>query len=667
MSTQPSPEFDFIVVGSGAGGGPLAARLARAGMVVLLLEAGGDSENYHYQVPCFHGQAAEDEEYSWDFFVRHYADDERQHRDTKFDPARDGVFYPRAGTLGGCTAHNAMITVYPHNRDWDHIAELTGDQSWRHERMRPYFERLERNRYRRRPWAYPRNRLLARLIRSTPLLSRLFGNHSRHGYDGWLTTQQADPLLVFRDWKLVDVLVAAGREALESDLGRSLDAVEDLLLGEPKAYLDPNDWEAQAAGRDGQGIWLTPLATNDGKRNGTREFIKETQKRYPDNLIVRTGCLATRVLFNGTRAIGVEYLEAPHLYKADPRAAADGQGEDAPVRQAFCRREVVLSGGAFNTPQLLKLSGVGPREELDRFGIDVVVDRAGVGEGLQDRYEVGIVNEMTGNFKLLDGATFEAPAAGEVPDAFFEEWTQGKGVYCTNGALLGIVKKSKPERPLPDLFVFGLPARFKGYYRGYSKALSQHKDIFTWAVLKAHTENSAGWVRLRSADPRDVPEINFRYFEEGNDAAGEDLESVVEGVLFARELMSRAAAQVKQELVPGPTVQTREEIRDFVRREAWGHHASCTCRMGPASDPMAVVDSAFRVHGTQGLRVVDASVFPRIPGFFIVTAVYMLSEKAADAILADVPPATKTARKVKAVAASAAAAAHIRKLERQTP
>src|SRR5262249_4234176 len=155
----------------------------------------------------------------------------------------------------------------------------------------------------------------------------------------------------------------------------------------------------------------------------------------------------------------------------------------------------------------------------------------------------------------------------------------------------------------------------------------------TWAILKAHTRNTAGYVALRSADPRDVPEINFKYFEEGNDVDGEDLDSVVEGVRFARRFIAQLGPSVARELVPGPDV-TAGELPDFVKREAWGHHASCSCKMGPPGDAMAVVDSEFRVRGTRNLRIVDASVFPRIPGFFIVSAVYMVSEKAADVILA---------------------------------
>ena len=180
-----------------------------------------------------------------------------------------------------------------------------------------------------------------------------------------------------------------------------------------------------------------------------------------------------------------------------------------------------------------------------------------------------------------------------------------------------------------------MPAFFPGYFPGYSQKLLGERNLFTWAILKAHTRNTAGTVTLRSADPRDVPAINFRYFEEGNDADGDDLQSVVTGVQLVRRLMANAGDCVEREVLPGPEVQTPSEIAEFVRTHAWGHHACGTCRIGPAGDPLAVVDSRFRVHGVERLRVVDASVFPRIPGFFIVTPIYMVSEKASDVILKD--------------------------------
>src|ERR1700745_64081 len=182
--------FDYIVVGSGAGGGTLAARVAEAGRSVLLLEAGGDPRQLSgsnddqpginrlpddYDVPSFHGFASENDAMRWDFFVRHYASEDMQAKDPKY--VRDhrgvpvnGVLYPRAGTLGGCTAHNAMILVYPHNADWDGIAHLTGDPSWKAENMQRYFTRLENCHYR------PLERALA----------AVGPNPSRHGWPGRL-------------------------------------------------------------------------------------------------------------------------------------------------------------------------------------------------------------------------------------------------------------------------------------------------------------------------------------------------------------------------------------------------------------------------------------------------------------------------------------------------
>jgi len=190
-----------------------------------------------------------------------------------------------------------------------------------------------------------------------------------------------------------------------------------------------------------------------------------------------------------------------------------------------------------------------------------------------------------------------------------------------------------PERPLPDLFCFALLADFRGYFPGYSANVLE-LDYLTWAVLKAHTTNTAGEVRLRSADPRERPDINFRYFEEGNDTSGKDLNSVVEGIKFVRKLTEplKKAGLIVAEEAPGDGVQSDEELRDFARYQSWGHHASCTCPIGRDGDPNAVLDGDFRVRGVRNLRVVDASIFPRIPGFFIVSSVYMAAEKAADVL-----------------------------------
>jgi choline dehydrogenase len=594
--------FDYVIVGSGAGGGPLAANLALAGFRVLLLEAGGDEETYDYQVPAFHARASEDERFAWNFFVRHYADDVQQKRDEKFQIARSGVLYPRCATLGGCTAHSAMIVIYPHNSDWDHIAQVTGDPSWASDNMRRYFERLEHCEY------------------ILPAVTE-----SRHGFRGWLATNVADPLLMVRDEFLKTLVGAALRESFAT-LGRPLTRV----LGRLEGHFDPNDW--RLVGQSGEGICMTPLSTHKGRRVGSREYVRRVQCACPMQLVVRTHALATRVILDEhQRATGVEYLAGEHLYRADPRQLPDSPAQKVTASAA---REVILCAGAFNTPQLLKLSGIGPRQELERHGIPVKVELPGVGENLQDRYEVCVVSKMKGGFSLMKGMKLRPPLPGEAPDPQFQEWLQGGGPYTTNGAVISIMKRSFPSRPEPDLFIFGLLGSFKGYYPGYSAAIAREDDFFSWAILKAHTNNAAGRVTLRSADPRDVPEINFHYFDEGSGAV-DDLASVAEGVETVRRITARCQGVIAEEIVPGEDIRSAEQIRQFIKDNAWGHHASCTCKMGPATDPGAVINSRFQVHGTRSLRVVDASVFPKIPGFFIASAVYMVSEKASDVIIED--------------------------------
>ena len=618
-------QFEYIVVGSGAGGGTLAARLAEAGRTVLLLEAGGDPRQLSgsnddqpavnrlpddYDVPAFHGFASENDAMRWDFFVRHYASDEMQQKDPKY--RRDyhgipvnGILYPRAGTLGGCTAHNAMILVYPHNADWDGIAQLTGDSSWNADAMRQYFMRVENCQHR------PLERVLA-----------LAGpNPSRHGWHGWLHVEKAAPAAAVRDFGLVQVLLDSASEAF-NDIGQPIDRLIDLVEGKA----DPNDWRLVT--ENAVGVRYTPLATRNHARTGARERVLEAAQKYPDRLRVELDALVTRVLFDDqNRATGVECLKGERLYRAHGRPATT-TGE---LRQAQAAREVILCGGAFNTPQLLMLSGIGPRAVLEPLGIPMRVELPGVGKNLQDRYEVGVVNRM--NFErwnILVGVTFSRD------DAAYRQWADTReGLYTSNGAVLAAIGKSRRERPLPDLFCFALVGLFGGYFPGYSSLAVTKPNYLTWAILKAHTQNRAGEVVLRSNDPRDPPLIDFNYFEEGNDTTGEDLDSVVAGIRFARKLTAKLKAEglIAEEELPGDARQSDDELKDYVRTNAWGHHASCTCPIGPRESD-GVVDTHFRVHGTEGLRVVDASVFPRIPGFFIVSAVHMVAEKAADVILA---------------------------------
>ncbi|KAG7287638.1 hypothetical protein NEMBOFW57_007151 [Staphylotrichum longicolle] len=600
--------YEYVIVGSGAGGGPLAARLALAGHKTLLIEAGDDQgANTNYTVPTYNARVSEDEHMSWNFFVRHYANDTRQARDwkTSYDtpdgsiytglhppPGSNikGTLYPRAGTLGGCTAHNALVTVYPQQTDFQYMANLTGDSSWSPDNMRQYFKRLEKKQY-------------------------LNGLPQGHGEDGWLTTELTPLTIPLKDPQLLATLTG-GALAL-GDLTNQVLNVGTLLAG---------DLNADSNSRDQQSNYYeVPLSTNNGARTGAREFVvsvrdalnKDGSKKYP--LDVRLNCHVTRVVFDTTisppRATGVEFLDGAHLYHASPLSKTAPAGIPG---SATASREVIVSGGTYNSPQILKLSGVGPAAELEQFNITVIADLPGVGTNLQDHLEISVTAKVPNNWLALKGCTFQF---NNTADPCLDKWENpglfnDRGTYASNGLPVSMLyKTSASDDGTFDAFVFGGPVNFHGYYPGYSYDATAEHDWWTWAILKSHPRNTAGQVTLRSADPLDMPEIVFNYFDTGSGEYSQDLQAMYEAIELARRALRRQPIPTS-EVLPGAKVTTQEQLKQYVMDGAWGHHASSTCPIGPDEDPMAVLDSKFRVRGVQGLRVVDASVYPRIPAVF---------------------------------------------------
>lgn len=628
-----SNTYDYIVVGSGPGGGPLAARLALAGFSVLLIDAGDDhGDDNIVQVPALNALASEYTPIHWQFFVSHYADPTTAQRDSKFTwlqpdgqffvgpnppPGSEplGIYYPRTGTLGGCAQHNAMVMIYPAESDWDNIASVTGDSSWSAQNMRQYWIKLENNQY-------------------------LLPGTSGHGFSGWLDISLTSLTLVLKDTKVLSLVQGAATALGEGLLGSLLSTIGGL------AQVLLTDLNSNSPDRDTKtGLYQVPISVSNGPktRSSQRMLILDTvnavnqdgSKTY--KLDIQLNTLVTRVIFNNAttagvpRVIGVEYLTGTHLYRADPNSASatpTGSGS------FFANREVILSGGTFNTPQILKLSGIGPSQELNAFGIPVILDSPAVGTNMQDRYEVGVVGSAQTDFVDLAGCTF----FNTTDDPCFEQWKDNQadhGVYATNGYALGIVQQSSVSaKTEADLITAGVPANFHGYFPGYSNRTEADLRHWTWLVLKAHSRNNAGTVTLKSTDPRDTPQISFNSFTDGGDL---DVQASYEGVQTARKMFKDVLplGGTFTEEIPGPSIQTEADVKQWIRDEAWGHHASCSVPIGADNDTNTVLDSKFRVKGVSGLRVVDASVFPKIPSLYIVSAVYMISEKAAATIIQD--------------------------------
>jgi choline dehydrogenase len=706
--------IDFILVGAGAGGAPLAARLAERGYVVLVVEMGPEKpprpatavvENT--EVPLTHSETTEDARHSLRFFVQHFDKDPAESLDPKVHEVSDlssddnGIFYPRAQGVGGCTVHNAMITVSGRSEDWDEIAEATGDESWRGERMRPYFQRLERCHY-----ARP-STLLGKL---KAMLGFPTGwENSRHGERGWLDTTLSSLAFLGADWKLLHVVLGGAFAALRACVVGFGDLLRAALTGRTFPALDPNHWETMRQG--GEGISRIPCAiTPTGERSGPRKRLLDVKAdpAHGKRLHLLTGAFVTEIVLDKDpapalvggkearhRAKGVVCLSQENVYEACANHKPAGSDWTAQTFKVYCKREVLLCGGSFNTPQLLMLSGIGPAEHLAHPDIQVPcrVNLPGVGQNLQDRYEVPVVAKVKGGFRSLAEIRLNSTDL----DPQLRRWVDNagrpavrRGLYATNGGLIAILYRTKQEDNAPDLFIFALAGRFPGYKVGWARPeellglpkdqiLTGPRQALTWVILKSRTNNHGGEVLLRSNSPFRRPLINFRSFGHAGDddtlnpvdgvypeSSDKDLEALNEGVEFVQSILQHdKGTTIESFELPGfeGNPDFNGNVRKWIKHVAWGHHACGTCRMGADDDDNAVLDSRFRVRGVKGLRVVDASVFPRIPGFFVVANVYMASEKAADVLTEDNPllpekvdPESKAALKLDPVLPSSAIA-----------
>jgi choline dehydrogenase len=360
----------------------------------------------------------------------------------------------------------------------------------------------------------------------------------------------------------------------------------------------PVNPDFNGASQEGAGFFQT--TTRRGRRASTAvAYLRPAKGRA--NLQVETSALAQRILFDGRRADAVEYRQAGTL------------------RTARARKEILVSGGAYNSPQLLQLSGVGPAELLRAHGINVVLDAPGVGHDLQDHLQVRMVMRCSQSITLND--IVNSPVRRILAGARYAAFRRGPLTIAagTSGAFF----KTSPRLATPDIQIHFLP--FSTDKMG--EKLHSFSG-FSASVCQLRPE-SRGSLRIKSADPAAPPEIRINYL-----ATEVDRTANVEGLKILRKILQAPAlsSYVTEEVDPGLKVSTDEELLNYCRqRGSTIYHPTSTCRMG--SDPLAVVDQRLRVRGIEGLRVVDGSIMPDLVSGNTNAAIIMIAEKASDMIL----------------------------------
>lgn len=445
--------------------------------------------------------------------------------------------WPRFKGLGGCTSMNAMIYIRANRADYDEWRDGFGATGWGFDDVLPYFIRSENNQRLRDEW---------------------------HGTEG--------PLLV-EDRRFTHDLTHA---FVESAVAHGLKRNDDF-----------NGVEQEGAG-------LYQVTQNRGRRWSVADAYLRPAMERP-NLTVRTESLVHRVLFEGTRAIGVEYSHRGRTHVEHAGA------------------EIILSGGAINSPQLLMLSGVGPGAHLRDHGIDVVVDSPSVGQNLQDHPAAGTIVRTQGTTDLAEAVT-----VGNLL-----RWKATRtGPLVSNVGEGGAFYASRDDLALPDIQIHVAPVAF--YDNGMHEPLERSVTIAPTLV----NVQSRGEIRLRSADPRWHPHIDPKYFD---DAA--DLDAMVAGYRRMLDIVWQGPLEkmLKAPWIPASRTPSDDDIIDAIGGLAQTlYHPTSTCAMGTGEG--SVVDPELRVHGAQGLRVVDASVMPRVPRGNTNAPTIMIGEKAADLI-----------------------------------
>ena len=443
---------------------------------------------------------------------------------------------------------------------------------------------------------------------SSSINGNIYSRGQRLDFDGW--AQRGN-----RGWGYADVLpyfkrserrIGEGDETFRgrngnliiTDIDYRHPLADDFIKGAVNYGIPLND---DYNGAVQEGISYTQRTIFKGRRvSSARAFLRPALKR--PNIELRTKAHATKILFDGKRATGIQYRRG---------------GQSVEIR---ARREIVLSGGSVNSPQLLQLSGVGPAGLLKDIGVPVHHELVGVGENLRDHFVLRMVARIK-TMKTINQRVKGLPLMSEALKYF----TGQPSVLGLSPTLVYIFWKSDPALDNGDLQISFTPASYK-------EGVQSQLDDFPGVTVAPWVQRpeSIGYIRAKSADPFEAPAIQPNYFSHETDRR-----LSLAGMRIARDLMQTPefAPHVEREELPGPDVNTEDEMLDYYCQNATTtFHLMGTCRMGPESDPTSVVDDQLRVRGLEGLRVADASIMPTMPSANTNAATIMIGEKCADYI-----------------------------------